>query len=200
MGKQSRDEVFNLIKQEGAIRPRDLEARGLSRHHLWWLYQAGLLNRVGRGIYVPKDADPTEMQTLAEASKRFPQGVICLLSALRFHGLTAQAPSAIWMAIDTKARLPKEDQMVMKFVRFSGKALAAGIEQHQLGGITIQVFNPAKTVSDCFKYRNKIGLDVALEALKDGLKQNRCSMDDLWGYAQICRVQNVMKPYLYAVA
>jgi len=199
MLKAARDKALALIKQEGVIRPRDLEAKGIPRQYLWWLWQEGLVDRVGRGLYTLKGAETTELQTMAEASKRIPQGVICLLSALQFHGLTTATPFQIWMAIAVKARRPKVDRPVMKFVRFSGRALTSGIEEHRQGRVTIKVYNSAKTVADCFKYRHKIGLDVALAALRDCRQQKQCSADDLWRYAKICRVQNVMKPYLEAV-
>jgi len=167
--------------------------------YLQRLCEQGLLRRVGRGLYLSADAELTEHHTLAEACKRAPPGVICLLSALRFHELTTQAPFEIWMAIDKKAWRPRADWPVMRFVRFSGAALTEGIEEHRIEGVTVKVYAPAKTVADCFKYRNKIGLDVALEALRDCLRQRKCSNDDLWRYAKICRVGNVMKPYVEAV-
>ena len=132
----------------------------------------------------------------AEVCKRVPNGVVCLMSALQFHGLTTQSPHEIWLAIDHKARHPKEPMLPMRIVRFSGQALTNGIEKHTVEGVKVKVFSPAKTVADCFKYRNKIGLDVAIESLRDCMRSRRCTMDELWEYAKICRVANVMKPYL----
>ena len=128
-----------------------------------------------------------------------PKGVICLLSALRFHDLTTQAPHEIWIAIDRKTRLPVNKALPIRFVRFSGPALIEGVESHIIDGIPVAIYQPAKTVADCFKYRNKIGLDVALEALKDCLRNRRCQADTLWRFAKICRVSNVMRPYLEAM-
>ena len=125
---------------------------------------------------------------------------MCLLSALRFHGLTTQAPSEVWIALDPKAWKPKADGLPLRVVRMSGKALVEGVKEHQIEGVMVRVYNPAKTVADCFKYRNKIGLDVALEALRDYQHKLRAGRDDLWRYAKICRVARVMRPYLEALA
>jgi len=125
--------------------------------------------------------------------------VICLLSALNFHHLTTQLPFEIWIVIENKAWATKGKQIPLRFVRFSGDAFTAGVEEHVIQGLPVKVYDAAKTVADCFKYRHKIGLDVALEALRDGLRQRQFTVDQLWRYAGICRVQNVMRPYLEAV-
>jgi predicted transcriptional regulator of viral defense system len=141
----------------------------------------------------------TEYQTLVEASKRVPQGVLCLLSALQFYGLTTQAPFEVWMALEQKAWQPQVDRPRMRFVRFSGLAFESGVEEHRIEGVLVKVYCPAKTVADCFKYRNKIGLDIAMEALRDCRSQRKCTNDELWQYAKVCRVAKVMKPYLEAI-
>ena len=156
----------------------------------------GLLERPGRGIYVAAGRKPTPNHSLAETAKRVPHGVVCLLSALQFHELTSQAPFEVWLAIGAKARRPKVDYPPLRIVRFSGAALEQGIVPHPFEGVTVNVYSPAKTVADCFKYRNKLGLDVALEALRDCWKKRRATMDELWQVARICRVANVMRPYL----
>jgi predicted transcriptional regulator of viral defense system len=125
--------------------------------------------------------------------------VVCLLSALQFHGLTTQSPFEVWVAIANKARAPKMEYPPLRIVRFSGAALTEGVEKHRVDGVTVRVTSVAKTVADCFKYRNKIGLDVALEALREAWNAKRVSIDDLWHYAQVCRVANVMRPYLEAL-
>lgn len=191
-------EVMNIVKKEGVLRPRDLDSYGIPRVYLSRLCERGLLQRVGRGLYVLADAEVTEHHTLAEACKRVPQGVLCLLSALQFHGLTTQAPFEVWMALEQKAWQPQVDRPRMRFVRFSGAAFESGVEEHQIEGVPVKVYDPAKTVADCFKYRNKIGHDIALEALRDCRSQRKCSNDELWRYAKVCRVSNVMKPYLEA--
>lgn len=192
------DKILRIIRKAGVLRPRDMDAYGVPRKYLNLLYQKGLLNRVARGVYVHVDADATENRTLAEVCKRVPAGVVCLLSALQFHNLTTQMPYQVWLAIDRKAWLPREPRLPIKIVRFSGPALETGIENHTIEGVPVRVYDPAKTVADCFKYRNKIGLDVALEALRECRRHRKCTNDQLWQYAKVCRVARVMKPYLEA--
>ncbi len=194
------EEVIEIARTSGILRPRDLDRSGIPRVYLRRLVRKGLLVRDGSGLYTLPDAKVTESRTLAEVSKRVPNGVVCLLSALRFHGLTTQAPSEVWIAIDPKAWKPKVDSLPLRVVRMSGKALAEGVKEHQIEGVIVKIYNPAKTVADCFKFRNKIGLDVALEALRDYRHKQRVSMDDVWRYAKICRVARVMRPYLEALA
>jgi predicted transcriptional regulator of viral defense system len=198
LGQSQTERVIEIVKQVGVLRPRDLNAYGIPREHLRRMSDRGLVRRVGRGLYVLPDADATEHHTLAEACKRVPHGVVCLLSALRFHELTTQAPFQVWLAIGGKAWRPRVDYPPLRLVRFSRAALATGVEQHNVEGVTVRVYDPAKTVVDCFRYRNKIGPDVAIEALRDCRRQRKCSNDDLWRYAKVCRVANVMKPYLEA--
>jgi predicted transcriptional regulator of viral defense system len=193
------EKVLKIVRETGVLRPRDLDAYGVPRKYLSILYQKGLLNRVARGVYVHIDADATENRTLAEVCKRVPAGVVCLLSALQFHNLTTQMPYQVWLAIDRKAWLPREPRLPIKIVRFSGPALETGIENHTIEGVPVKVYDPAKTVADCFKYRNKIGLDVAIEALRECRRQRKCTNDQLWQYAKVCRVANVMRPYLEAI-
>lgn len=194
------DKIIELARITGVIRPRDLDASGIPREYLRRLCNKGVLERRSRGIYALADADLTENHSMVLASKRVPRGVVCLLSALRFHRLTTQAPFEIWMAIDRKARLPKTEGVPLHIVRFSAAALTEGVELHQVEGMEVPVYCLAKTVVDCFKYRNKIGLDVALEALRECLRERRCTIDELWRYAKICRVANVMRPYLESLS
>jgi predicted transcriptional regulator of viral defense system len=196
MTQTTGQQVLQMARERGMIRARDVAGAGLSPTHLQRLYEQGLLLRSGRGIYLPADADLDENATLAEVALRVPAGTLCLLSALRFHGLTTQAPHQVWVALPPRAHAPRLDYPPLRTVRLSGEALTAGIEEHRLGARTLQVYSPAKTVADCFKFRNKIGLEVALEALKDCWTKRRASMEELWHYARICRVANVMRPYL----
>ncbi len=189
-------QVLDIAREKGILRPRDLAAYGIAREYLRRLQQRGLLVRSARGLYILPDADLTERHMLAEACKRVPHGVICLLSALQFHGLTTQAPFEIWMALSPAARRPHVESPPLRIVRFSGLAFTEGVENHTVEGVPVRVYNPAKTVADCFKYRNKIGLDIALEALREVWRERRASMDELWRYAKIDRVANVMRPYL----
>jgi predicted transcriptional regulator of viral defense system len=198
MEQSQTDRIIEIMRRVGVLRPRDLSAYGIPREYLRRMLDRGLLRRVGRGLYVLPDADATEHHTVAQACKRVPHGVVCLLSALRFHGLTTQAPFEVWLAIGRKAWRPRVDYPPLRLVRFSGAALEAGVEEHQIEGVTVKVYNPAKTIADCFKYRNKVGLDVAIEALRDCRTQRKCSNDELVRYAKVCRVANVIKPYLEA--
>ena len=194
------DKILDLVSKAGVLRPRDLDALGIPRTYLSRLQAAGKLQRIGRGLYVLPDSEVSEHRSLAEACKRVPKGVVCLISALRFHELTTQAPFEVWLAIGEKAWRPRVDYPPLRIVHFSSAALQSGVEKHQIEGVTVPVFNPAKTVVDCFKYRNKIGLDIAVEALRECWRSRRCSMDQLWIYAKVCRVQNVMRPYLESIA
>jgi len=198
MATTKAEQVLELARHEGVLRAQDVTERGFHHEHLRRLCEKGLLIRVARGLYVPADKDFGAHQTLAEAARRVPRGVICLLSALRFHEIGTQLSHEVWMAIDRKAALPQVDRLPIRVVRFSGPALTEGVEEHDVEGVTAKIYCPAKTVADCFKYRNKIGLDVALEALKSGLQQRKVTVDELWRYAKVCRVANVMQPYLEA--
>ena len=189
-------QVLTLAKQGGVIRARDLEPHGIPRAYLARLCEAGKLQRLGRGLYMLANSNMTSNHSLAEAAKRVPHGVVCLLSALRFHGVTTQAPFEVWLAIDNKARAPAVSETPLRIVRFSGEALRAGVETHTIDGVPTKLYCLAKTVADCFKYRNKIGLDVAIEALRETWRARKCGMDDLWRYATLCRVSSVMRPYL----
>lgn len=199
MNQNTIAKIIRLVKRFGVVRPKDMDAHGIPRKYIHQLHHEEILNRVGRGLYVLTGASPSENQTIAEVCKRVPAGIVCLLSALQFHRLTTQSPHEIWLAINHKSRRPKEQMLPIRIVRFSGQALTAGVEQHTVEGVTVKVYSPAKTVVDCFKYRNKIGLDVAIEALRDCQRSRKCTMDELWEYAGICRVANVMKPYLESV-
>ncbi len=191
-----RQQVIDFAKQQAVIRPRDLVAKGLPKDYLNQLAQQGVLEKIGRGLYQWPDREINGHQSLIEVAKLAPKGVITLLSALSFHELTSQNPFEVWLAIDRKARRPKIEYPPIRFVTMSQEGLSQGVELHQLDGIEVKVFCAAKTVADCFKYRNKLGLDVALEALKEGWKVRKFTMDELLKYAKVCRVANVMQPYM----
>lgn len=194
------EKILELVRKAGVLRPRDLDPYAIPRTYLSRLCKAGKLQRIGRGLYVLPESSATEHHSLVEVCKRVPNGVICLLSALRFHEITTQAPFEVWLAIGEKAWRPRLEYPPLRIARFSQTTLRAGIEEHQIEGVTVRVYSPAKTVADCFKYRNKIGLDIAIEALRDCWQSRRCTMDELWHYAGISRVQNVMRPYLESIA
>lgn len=191
--------VLKLVREAGILRPRDLDSHQIPRDYLKALHRRGLLERIGRGLYVLPETEPTEFQTLAEACKLVPRGVICLLSALQFHGLTTQAPFEVWMAIGEKDWKPTTDYPPLRILRFSGDALTFGVQETTIQNVPARVYSPAKTVADCFKYRNKIGLDVAIEALRDTWRQKRATMDELLEAAKVCRVARIMRPYLESV-
>lgn len=197
MTKDSRrQQVINLVRAQSVIRPKDLKEYGLPKDYLYILAREGIIERIGRGLYQWPDKDLGRHQSLAEVCKMAPKAVVALLSALNFHNMTTQNPHQIWLAIDRKGWRPEIAYPPVRFVTMSGEALNAGVETHSIDGVPIKVFNPAKTVADCFKYRNKVGLDVALEALREGWSARKFTMDELLGYAEICRVKKVMQPYL----
>jgi len=193
-------EVVRLVKKAGILRSRDLQEHGIPRLYLRVAAAKGEITRVGRGLYVARGARPTEHHSLAQASKRVPHGVVCLLSALRFHDFTTQSPFQVWLAIPDKARLPKTDAPPLRIVRFSQRALTDGVREHRIEGVNVRISSPAKTVADCFRYRNKIGLDVALEALRECKRKKRATIDDIWKAAKARGVTNVMRPYMEALS
>lgn len=192
--------VLALAEHRPLLRANDLVARALPTVVLSRLVAAGKLERVARGVYSLPGRALSEHRSLAEVALRAPRGVVCLLSALRVHGIGTQAPFEVWLAIPPHTPTPRLDQPALRVVRMSGPALTEGIELIEIDGVQVPVFNPAKTVADCFKFRNKIGLDVALEALREGWRERKVRMDDLWHYAALNRVANVMRPYLEALA
>jgi predicted transcriptional regulator of viral defense system len=194
------DRILRTIRRLGIVRPADLEAHGISRGKLYRLVRAGLVERQGRGIYVATRHSYTAEHTLAHVARRVPGGVFCLLTALRFHGLTTQSPAEVWIALPEKARKPRLDYPRLRVARFSGRALTEGIETHRLEGVEVRLYSSAKTVSDCFKYRNKVGIDVAVEALRDFSRRHRGGATELARFARICRMTRVIQPYLDAIA
>ncbi len=192
-------DVLALVRRLGVVQAKDLEENGFSRRYLSRLAGKGALERISRGLYAVPDADVTENQPLAEIAKVNPNAVVCLLSALQFHGLTTQMPRQVWIAIDVDARAPANPPVRVRVVRFSGRTLAEGVETHMVGAIPIRVYSVPKTVADCFKYRNKIGTDIAVEALREALRERRTTPAVLMRYGKICRVENVMRPYLEAM-
>ena len=181
------------------MRPRDLDALNISREYLNKLYTEGVLERPSRGLYVLPNSKPSEHRTIVEACKLVPKGIVCLFTALRIHELTTQSPFEVWLAIGEKARRPKIDYPPLKIVRHSGPSLLYGIETRKIEGVKVSVYSPAKTVADCFKYRNKIGLDVAIEALRDCRQQKKATNDEIWQAAKVCRMANVMRPYMESI-
>ena len=181
------------------MRAGDLDAIEAPRVILARLTSAGLLDKVGRGLYRLSNHQGSEHEGLAAIAAKVPQAVFCLLTALQFHELTTQLPRRIWIAMPRGSHVPRIGYPPVKMVQFTGEAYTAGVETVERDGMRLRVYCVAKTVADCFKHRNKIGLDVALEALKDVRAGNKATSDDIWRYAKICRVTNVMRPYMEAI-
>jgi predicted transcriptional regulator of viral defense system len=196
----ARQAIRRLARQKGLVRLRDATARGIHPEYLRRLASKGELARVGRGLYALPNAEITEHHSLAEVAARVPRGVVCLLTALRVHGLGTQNPKNVWLAIDRKAALPRLKYPPLRIVRFSKPAMTHGVDGRRVEGVLVRLTTPSRTVVDCFKYRNKIGLDVALEALRALRRRKDFKLDELWKYAALQRVARVMKPYLEAIA
>jgi predicted transcriptional regulator of viral defense system len=188
--------LLHLAAEQQIVRAKDAADLGVPRNYLGRLVQRGLLQKVRRGLYTSPQFSGTEHTSLVEVSYQLPTGIVCLLSALRFHNFTTQSPHEVWMAVGQKAWAPKISSPSIRLVRLSGQALHFGVEEHRIAGTIIRVFNPAKTVADCFKFRNKIGIEVAIEALKESGRTKKATMDELWAAAKVCRVANVMRPYM----
>jgi len=192
--------VLQLVRKNGWLRASDLADAGVPRAVLTRMAASGQLERAARGLYRLPDSGSSEHEGLVTVASKVPQAVVCLLSALQFHGLTTQLPWQVWFAMPRGSHVPRLEYPPIRMVQFTGEAYTQGIETHERDGVKLHVYSVAKTVADCFKHRNKIGMDVALEALKDARAQGRASFDDLWRCAKVCRVSNVMRPYMEAVA
>ena len=193
------ERTMQYVRRKGIVRPRDLEALGIPREYLLRLHRQGKLSRSGRGIYTLPDAAVTEHHSYAEVAKRVPEAILCLLSALAFHELTTQSPAEVWIALGKGARKPAILSPSLRVVRLTEPSLSEGVEKYVVEGVPVRVYSAAKTVADCFKFRNKIGLDIAIEALKDCLRQKKATINDIYRYAKICRVSNVIRPYMEAL-
>jgi predicted transcriptional regulator of viral defense system len=186
---------------EGLTRTRDLEALGWNRVAIGAMVNRGELIRLGRGLYAPHDYEPSEHSSIAQVAIKCPDAVFCLLTALKLHGLTTQNPHEVWIAIDHKANAPKIDYPPLRITRFSEAPADDALEQMTVDGmVQIPVTSLARTIVDCFKFRNKIGLDVAIEALREALETRRVGMDELYRQSNLCRMEKVMRPYMEAMA
>lgn len=193
------DGILELARRRRVLNAADVKAQGWSPQMLIRLHDAGKLQRFGRGLYGLPDAQLTEHQTLLEVCQRVPRAVLCLLSALQFHQIGTQMPHEVWIALPAGTHAPVLGHPPLRIARLSGEAYSGGIQTVQDHGAPIRVYSPAKTVTDCFKFRHKIGLDVALEALKDAWRSRKVTMGELSHFARISRVERVMRPYLEAV-
>jgi predicted transcriptional regulator of viral defense system len=191
---------LSTIASLGVFRPSDLEAAGIPRRRLYSLLSEGRIERLSRGLYASRRHRFTEHHALALVCRRVPHAVVCLLSALRFHDLTTQLSASVWIAIPEKARRPHLEDQRLSVCRFSGAALEEGVETHDVEGVPVRVTGAARTVVDCFRYRNKIGIDVAIEALKDFTRKRRSGASELARHARARGVSRIMQTYLDAIA
>ncbi len=188
--------LLDFVRDRGMVRPRDLETLGIPRAVLRRLVDRGQLVRRSRGVYTVPDHEATRHTDLAEVCARAPHATVCLISALDFHELTTQIPHAVWIMIDRSGRRPKIERPPIHIVYASGRARSAGVETHKVEGVEVLVTNPAKTVADCFKYRDHVGHDVAIEALRDCLRQRRATPSEIFEMAKINRVTKIVRPHL----
>lgn len=195
-----KDKILQFIRQRGAVRPKDLTDRGWPRIYLNRLIAEGRVQKVSRGIYASIDAPATESHTLVEAAIRVSDGVVCLLSALQFHGLTTEMPIEVWMAIEQDTSRGKPGYPPIRLVRFSGKGFKAGVLRYNIEKVEVKIYSPEKTIADCWSFRNTIGLDVCIESLKNYMSSKEASLDELWKFAKLRRVARVMRPYMEALA
>ena len=189
------ERILRMARKERLFRLSHATAVGVHAEYVRRLTHQGRLTRIGRGLYAVSTVAPTEHHTLAEVATRVPKAVFCLLTALRFHGLGTQNPREVWLAVDRRAGIPRVDFTPVRTIRISGAALAAGVGAHVIDGVNVRVTSPARTVVDCFKFRNKIGIDVAVEALRDYRRMRKGTVDALWREADRLRLANVMRPY-----
>ncbi len=192
--------ALKLVREIGVVRPKDLAVHGIAPVYLRRLLDRGLVTQAARGVYRLPTRKLSVHHDLATVSKLIPHGVVCLLSALNFHGLLADPPALVWVAVDRKARRPTIEGLPLRVVRFSDVSLKTGVEHHVIEGVSVPITNPVKSVLDAIRYRGKIGVDTALDALRGCLKQRKCPMEDLLKYAKVCRVQSIVSRYLEALA
>ncbi|MBW1881025.1 MAG: type IV toxin-antitoxin system AbiEi family antitoxin domain-containing protein [Deltaproteobacteria bacterium] len=198
--KTQREIALSMARDEGVLRARDARSAGVSSTTLTRLVRSGELVRADRGLYELPDADVSEHHTLAEVARRVPHGVVCLLSALAFHDLTTELPFDVWLAHRRGSRPPTIRSVKVRLFRYSKASFEHGVEVHDIDGVPVRITTPAKTVADCFKFRSRVGLDVAMAALRDYVRKWAGTMDELWEAARVCRVHNVLRPYLEMVA
>jgi len=195
----TRKKILRIAKEKGIVQARDLEDRGISRNHLYTLCKDGVLNRIATGLYMLEDESMTEYISLAETAKRIPSAVVCLLSALSFHEIGTQMPKDIWISIPRGSWRPRVKSPPLNITFLSETSYSYGIQKHNISGVSVNIYSPAKTVADCFKFRSKVGLDVAIESLKETLSSRKATVDALMDAARINRVSKIMQPYLEAI-
>lgn len=191
--------VLALMRSRAITRAREVVSAGIHPEIMRRLLRRGIIVRAGRGLYMIANREPSQYQSLIEVSKRVPHGVICLLSALRFHEIGTQNPREVWLTLPKGGRKPMMEYPRVRVFRVSGTAFEAGIETHTLDGVDVRIYGVARTVADCFKFRSKVGMDVAVEALRETIRGRKCTIDELILSARICRVERIMRPYIEAM-
>lgn len=199
MTATQKERALGLLRTKGMLRLKDFIAKDIEAETLARLVRSGQVVRPARGLYQLSDAPVDAAHVLAEAAALVPKGIVCLISALQFHGLTLQMPSAVWMAIERTAWKPTISYPSVRFVRFSGWAMTEGVERYPVQSRKLPITNPARTIVDCFRYRNKIGIDVAMEGLREGIQKRKCTPNELWRYAKKARSWTIMRPYVETV-
>ena len=193
-----KQQILQFARNKGIIRAADVEEVGISRNYLYQMHKEGLLEKLSAGLYTLPEAPVTEHSALAEVAIRQPNAILCLLSALSYHGLTTQIPHEIWVSVPRSSWRPEREYPPLNLTYVSGSAYSFGTEEHVINGVKVKIYSPAKTVADCFKFRNKVGLDVAIEALRETWRSHKATMDELVEAAGIDRVLKVMRPYIEA--
>lgn len=194
-----KQKALKLLKKSGIARSSELTEKGVARVTVARLVAENKIEKIGHGLYCLPETAFTEKENLILISARYPKAVFCLLTALQIHELTTQLPRKVWIAMPKGSHAPQIDHPPIKMVQYSGSSYSEGIDIITTDKFKIRVYNPAKTIADCFKHRNKIGLDVAIEALKEAYQKNKFSIDEIWHYAKVCRVANIMRPYIEAM-
>lgn len=201
VSNQKINEALRLFREHGGVlRTSEILDGGIHSRTLYHMLEEGYITKLERGLYKLEDKETLANPDLAIIASKVPKAKICLISALDFYEMTTEIPHKVHIAIPRTNRNPKIDYPPIKVYRFSGKSLTEGIDYHEVDGVDVQVYNTAKTIADCFKFRNKIGLDIAIEALEIGIREGKASYKDILMYAEICRVKNVIKPYLETIA
>jgi len=199
MPSTQKEHALDLLKAKGMLRLKDFINKNIEPVTLARLVRDGQVVRPARGLYQLPNTPVDAAHVLAEAATLVPKGIVCLVSALQYHGLTLQMPSTIWMAIGRTAWKPTISYPPIRFVRFSGWAITDGIERYAIQSRKVSITNPARTIVDCFRYRNKIGIDIAMEGLRAGIRQKKCKPDELWQYGKKARIWTIMRPYVEMV-
>lgn len=195
-----KEKILEFAQKKKTFRAGQIERElNLPRTYLSRLVSEGLLERVGYGLYSLSGGDFNEAQSWSEVAVKAPKGVLCLLSALAFHELTTQNPFEVWLAVPRDAHRPKIEFVQARIFRFAPRVYEAGIETHVIGGVEVKVYSAAKTVADCFYYQSTVGLDVALEAMRDAWRKRKATMDELYHFAEVRNIKNKMLPYLYTL-